>query len=179
MPRRRGYILAGNHTSFLDPVILGLVSLQPLNFMAKQELFGNVVFGRLITALGAFPVLRRRIDIGAVREAIRRLKNGGTLLLFPEGTRTSGEKTARVFPGVGILSLKADVPIVPVLIIGAERALPKKACWVRFCPLKVYFLERIIPRQVIAFHTDEKENYALISKFVMERIQEAKRKYGN
>ena len=171
LPRRGGFILASNHTSFLDPVVLGAVSPRPLSFMAKKELFKSFFFGRLISALGAFPLSREKADIGAIREAIRRLKEGGVLVLFPEGTRTSEKELANGLPGVGMMAMKAGVPIAPVLIIGAEAALPKKARFVRFRPIRVHLLKRVIPQ--------EKEDYESISRVVMERIQDAMRRYGD
>ncbi len=182
LPRRGGFILASNHTSFLDPVVLAVASPRSLSFMAKKELFKGFIFGKLISALGAFPLSRERADIWAIREAIRRLKDGGALILFPEGTRTSEEKLAEGLPGAGILAIKAGVPIVPVLIIGAEAALPKKARFVRFRPIRVYLLERVIPKEVKATTRPQaggKEGYEAISRVVMERIQDAMRKYGD
>ena len=173
LPRRGGYILASNHTSFLDPVILGVVAPRPLNFMAKNELFRIFILGRLVSMVGAFPVMREKADIGAVREAIRRLKEGKVLLLFPEGTRTDAEILRQGLPGGGMLAVKADVPIIPVLIIGAERALPKKARFVRFRPIRVYFLEKIVPAG------KSKKDYGVLTGVVMEKIAEARRRYGD
>src|SRR6202050_4491514 len=91
IPRRGAFILASNHISNLDPVVLGICSIRRLNFMAKIELFKGLL-GFFLTSLGAFPVKRGESDFGAMREALRRLKMGRVILIFVEGTRRIGDE---------------------------------------------------------------------------------------
>src|SRR5471030_135232 len=86
IPRQGGFILASNHISNLDPVVLGICSVRRLNFMAKIELFHGLL-GFFLTNLGAFPVKRGEADFGAMKEALKRLKKGHGVLIFVEGTR--------------------------------------------------------------------------------------------
>jgi len=104
-------IVAANHRSGLDPFLIAR-SLPPgrfLQFMAKKELFVPVV-GQIIRAGGSFPVDRRASDLGAVRTSLRILQGGGTLGIFPEGTRGGGE----VQGGTALLALKGKAPVLPV-----------------------------------------------------------------
>lgn len=104
-------IVAGNHRTNIDPFLIAR-SLPPgrhLQFMAKKELFVPVI-GDIIRAGGSFPVDRRTNDLGAVRTSLRILQAGGTLGIFPEGTRGGGELQG----GVALLALKGRAPVLPV-----------------------------------------------------------------
>lgn len=125
IPKEGGIILAVNHRSNLDPVLAGLSCPRPLTFMAKSELFENPLFGRLITALGAFPVHRGSGDIGAMRTAFSILEGGRVMLIFPEGHRVKdGEKT-KAQPGIAMIAQKTKAPVIPVYIAGKLRWLSK------------------------------------------------------
>ena len=122
IPRQGGFILASNHISNLDPVVLGICSVRRLNFMAKIELFKGLL-GFFLTQLGAFPVKRGESDFGAMREALRRLKAGRVILIFVEGTRRIGNETTKAQAGVGFLAQKSGVPIVPVYVQGTNKVM--------------------------------------------------------
>jgi 1-acyl-sn-glycerol-3-phosphate acyltransferase len=123
IPRQGAFILASNHISNLDPVVLGICSVRRLSFMAKIELFKGLL-GFFLTNLGAFPVKRGESDFGAMREALRRLKEGHALLIFVEGTRRIGnESPPKAEAGVGFLAMKAGVPIVPVYLQGTDKVM--------------------------------------------------------
>lgn len=104
-------IVAGNHRTNLDPFLIAhsLPRGRYLQFMAKKELFVPVI-GPIIRAGGSFPVDRQANDLGAVRTSLRILQAGGTLGIFPEGTRGGGELQG----GVALLALKGKSPVVPV-----------------------------------------------------------------
>ena len=104
-------IIAGNHVSSLDPFLIAQ-SLPPgrsVQFMAKKELFRGVV-GKIISGGGSFPVDRTISDLGAIRSALRILQAGGTLGIFPEGTRGGQELQG----GTALLALKGKAPVTPV-----------------------------------------------------------------
>ncbi len=120
IPRQGGFILASNHASNLDPMLLGICSVRRINFMAKIELFKGFL-GFLLTHLGSFPVKRGESDFGAMREALRRLKEGRVILIFVEGTRRIGNEPSKAQAGVGFLAMKSGVPIVPVYVQGTNK----------------------------------------------------------
>ncbi len=125
IPREGGALLASNHQSYLDPVLVAACLPREMHFMARRSLFRNPAFRFLITACNAFPIERDAADLKGVKEAISRLKGGNLLLVFPEGTRTRDGGVGRMKGGVGVLAGRAGVPIVPVLIDGAHETWPK------------------------------------------------------
>lgn len=127
IPRQGGFILASNHISNLDPVVLGICSVRRMNFMAKIELFKKQPLGYFLNKLGAFPIKRGEADFGALKEALKRLKNGKPVLIFVEGSRRKGHEPARAQSGVGFLAMKSAVPIVPVYLKGTDKVLPPGA----------------------------------------------------
>src|SRR5208282_5503013 len=122
IPRQGAFILASNHISNLDPVVLGISSVRRINFMAKIELFKGAL-GYVLTHLGSFPVKRGEADFGAMREALRRLKEGRVILIFLEGTRRIGNAPPKAQAGVGFLAMKSGVPIVPVYVQGTNKVM--------------------------------------------------------
>src|SRR5471030_2487382 len=110
IPRHGAFILASNHISNLDPVVLGICSVRRLNFMAKIELFKGAL-GFFLTKLGAYPVKRGESDFGAMRESLKRLKSGKVVLIFVEGSRRIGNEPSKAQAGVGFLAMKSGVSI--------------------------------------------------------------------
>lgn len=137
--KKGGFILASNHVSYLDPIVLAIATPRKLNFMARDDLFRNAFFGWFIYSLGAFPVKRESADLSALKEAIRRLKQGKVLVLFPEGSRAFEGRSNEPQPGIGFLAAKSSVPIIPAFIKGADIALPKGAKKIRSTEIDVYF----------------------------------------
>ena len=155
IPKSGAFILASNHTSLLDPIALAAACPRKLNFMARHDLFFNPFFGWLISRVGAFPVKRNSADFTGLKEAIKRLKDGKVLILFPEGSRSINGITSAPQPGVGFLAAKLDVPVIPAFIKGTDAALPKGTKFFQAKPILVRFgtqisLERRMPYQDIA-----------------------------
>jgi 1-acyl-sn-glycerol-3-phosphate acyltransferase len=111
-----GCVICPNHSDVIDPpmVAAAIGNRYPIRVMAKKELFGGGFFDSLITWLGAFPVDRSRADITAIKTALKAVKDGKKLLIFPQGTRNAGENSAK--EGAAMLALKTKAPIVPVYI---------------------------------------------------------------
>lgn len=139
VPRTGGVLLASNHQSNLDPVLVAVALDRPIHFLARDTLFSIPGFGALIRALNAFPVRRATADLEAMREALRRLKAGAPVLMFPEGTRTSNGEIGPVHAGVVLLAARAGVPIVPVVVDGSFEAWPRKQTFPRPHRLRVLF----------------------------------------
>ena len=149
VPKKGGFILACNHISFLDPVVAGGCCPRAVHYMARDTLFKNFFFGALISHLNTFPVKRGSADIGALREAIRRVRDGDGLLVFPEGTRNAAQDLGQTKQGVGFLATKLGVPVVPAFIKGTEKALPKGKRGMRLCRIEVRYGQAIrIPRDM-------------------------------
>lgn len=118
IPTDKPFILAVNHKSNWDPPAAALYCPRHLRFMAKEELFKNPIFGRLITKLGAFPISRGRGDLGAIKGAFSILKNNEVLLMFPQGHRMKNGERGKAQPGVAMIAHKMQVPVVPLCISG-------------------------------------------------------------
>jgi 1-acyl-sn-glycerol-3-phosphate acyltransferase len=161
VPRKGAFILASNHVSNLDPVVLGICSVRRLNFMAKIELFKGL-FGFFLTNLGAFPVKRGESDFGAMREALRRLKEGGALLIFVEGTRRVGNEPNKAQAGVGFLAMKSGVPIVPVYVQGTDKVMAPGTKFFKRGPVSATFGE--------PFFVNDAPTYEEASQRILDKI---------
>jgi 1-acyl-sn-glycerol-3-phosphate acyltransferase len=111
-------VLAVNHRDFLDgPLLFGHLG-RPVSFLVKTEAYTPRAAPFLETT-GQIRVVRTRLDIGAVRAALRLLEAGGVVGVFPEGTRGDGfVRTAK--PGVGYLALRTGAVVVPVACHGTD-----------------------------------------------------------
>lgn len=118
LPKDRPVVLCPNHSHALDPVLvaMSLPREYPLRMMAKKQLFSIPLLGGLIRLLGAFPVDRGHSDIGAVKQSIAGLRDGYTLLIFPEGTRMKNGQRGEAKSGAAMIAIRSGVALVPVYI---------------------------------------------------------------
>lgn len=121
------YILAANHVSYLDPIVLGIILKKPIHFIAKKELFNIPILGYLLILLGAIPIDKKYINLSSIKKSIDLLKNNHILGIFPEGTRSSNGNLLELNSGVVKIALKANVPIVPVGLNGTFEIYPPGA----------------------------------------------------
>ena len=128
VPREGGVIVASNHISFWDPPLLGAALPREMHFLAKEELFRGPVLGPLVRSLNSIPIRRGTADLTGLSRAIDVLKAGGALILFPEGSRMRDGRLHPARPGVGLIAVSADVPIVPCYISGSNR---QRQWWTR------------------------------------------------
>ena len=124
-PASGSVVYISNHQSFLDPMLMSMALRRPMNYMARDTLFRSPVFRWMITTVNAFPVKRGTADLAAIKEAMRRLKAGGQVVIFAEGTRTRDGRIGRLFPGVSMLAQRLADWTVPVVIDGAFEAWPR------------------------------------------------------
>jgi len=117
-----GLIVASNHRSFLDPFVVGgcLPWRRPMNYVAKVELFRRPLQGWILSRLGAFPIRRGESDEEAMTTARQLVERGGTVCIFPEGTRIRRGTLAEPKRGVGRLALQTGAPVIPTAVIGTE-----------------------------------------------------------
>jgi len=150
-------LLVSNHQSFLDPVIATYALDREGHYMARESLFHNRLFRKLIVSLNAFPVKRGEVDVAAIKQTLRLLKADKTVLLFPEGTRTTDGRIRPFKPGVALLAKKAAVPVVPVVIDGAFEAWPRTSPLPRpLAPIHVAYGRPFTVRQ---FHSWSPERF--------------------
>jgi 1-acyl-sn-glycerol-3-phosphate acyltransferase len=125
VPDKGAFVLVSNHQSYLDPVFCGIPLKRPLYFLARDSLWKNRFFGRLISSVNTIPVRQGKADLSAMRKVIGKLKEGRGVCLFPEGTRTSDGKIVPFKPGFGLLCRRGKAAVVPVVIDGAFECWPR------------------------------------------------------
>lgn len=130
IPQSGTFVVCANHKSNLDPPMLGVCLPIRLRYMAKEELFHNRFFGKLIRALGAFPIRRGKSDVGALRAAVKMLKGGEWVAVFPEGGRSHDGHLRKGKQGAALIAAMAGVDILPVGISGEYK--PFRKMTVRF-----------------------------------------------
>lgn len=124
VPLRGGFIVApGAHRSILDTPVVAVAMPRVLRFMGAEKYFAIPGFGAFLTLVGGFPVERAATDREALRISAEVLGQGEGLVVFPEATRHQGPIVAPIKEGAAFLSARAQVPLLPVGIGGAERSL--------------------------------------------------------
>lgn len=169
-----GAVLAGNHVSYLDPVLIWSGAPRPVHFMAKVELWKQRLLGAALDRLLAFPVHRGAADRTALSRAHELLTSGQLVGIFPEGTRQSARdgRLGEASEGVAFIALRAGVPVVPVGIAGTEKALPRGARVPRFPRVTIVFGEPVQPEWF--GEGSRKERVDRMTHAVMERIARAR-----
>lgn len=147
LPRAGGAIVASNHPSYLDPVLLSLRAERPIRFMAWDTLFRIPLLGPLMRAFGAFPVdIRKGRGASAYARARALVEAGEIVGIFPEGRRSrSGWMEPALREGAARLSWETGAPLVPATVAGAFRAWPQYQSLPRPARIRVRFHEPIDP----------------------------------
>ncbi len=169
VPATGGAILAGNHVSYMDPVLLWEFSPRRVHFMAKSELFKDFL-GWMLPRVYAFPVVRGSADRAAIAAATSLLQDGELVGIFPEGTRATDGEAGEAHGGVSFIAMRAGVPVVPVAFVGTERVLPRGQRFIRPAKVTIKFGE---PIDTAAFtEGSRKERMDALTATIMRRIGE-------
>ena len=131
VPPTGGLLIAGNHVSYLDIPVLGCALGRQGDFMGKRELFRHPVIGWLYRQLGGFPIRRGGVTKEALSEAIRRLRAGRAVVIYPEGGINRTGELLPPKPGVGLIVARTGVPVLPVFVDGTDEAMPRGSWWIR------------------------------------------------
>jgi 1-acyl-sn-glycerol-3-phosphate acyltransferase len=150
IPKGGGFIMAANHASFLDPPVIGGVSTRRVRFMAREGLFKIPLFGTFLKIF-AFPVKRDKPHPSAIKGAVRRLRQGELIVMFPEGSRSVDGNLLEAKRGVSVIAAISRMPVVPTFIRGTEKALPVGARFPRPSKITVTFGAPLV------MHKDETE----------------------
>ena len=132
-------ILAANHASYMDPPLVGCGLPRTVNYLARESLFNNPVFGWFLRQLSSVPVDRDGGGAAGLRAIISRLEAGGVILLFPEGTRTSDGQLQPARSGIGLTVIKSTAPVVPVRVFGTYEAFGRHLKFPRPRPIAVKY----------------------------------------
>ena len=165
-------ILVSNHLSHLDVFLLGLPLRRPLNYVARSTLFLPVL-GFLIRSVGGFPIQREGMGASGLKETLKRLRAGGIVTLFPEGTRSADGDLGELKSGIAVLAKRARVPIIPAGIAGTFQAWPRHRRFPRPHPLRVHYGPPIPPEAIDGLEPDAVVE--LMRESLLNCIQEARK----
>jgi 1-acyl-sn-glycerol-3-phosphate acyltransferase len=180
VPRSGALILASNHASSADPVLIGAFLNQklgrPLNWLGKRELLDFPLTGWLARQGGIHPVDRDAADLEAFRSAMRVLDAGQILAVFPEGTRSRDGGLQQVREGVGMLALRSGAPVLPVAVVDSDLMWPRGRLLPRFGKHVIvrYGVPFSVPDELAKLGTPTKGRLATeaATRLVMTRIAE-------
>jgi 1-acyl-sn-glycerol-3-phosphate acyltransferase len=175
IPRDGPVILAANHASNLDAVVIGSWLIPKLgrriHWLGKKELFAWPIVGWTAAHGGVHPVDRGAADVEAFRLAQRILAEGGVLFVFPEGTRSPDGTLQPARDGLAVLALRSGAPVVPMGISGSHRVWPKGQ---KFPHPGGHVTIRVgrpfRPADLLPRDTDRRAAKPLVTAMIMERI---------
>jgi len=126
VPRNGGLIIASNHQTYIDPFWLSLPIKRPTRYLAWSAAFKWPIVGKCLGWFGAWPLALEGSDPAAIRRSLQWLRDGGAVVIFPEGGRSTDTGSLERFKAGAVrLALEADVPILPVTIKGGNRVWPR------------------------------------------------------
>ncbi len=175
IPAEGGVIIASNHISYLDPPLIGAVLPRRATFMARKGLFNIPLLGWFIKHY-ALSVDREKTLPSTIKEAVKRLKNGELLIMFPEGKRSETGRLLEGKRGIGMIAHLSKAAVVPALIIGSNKALPVGAKWLKRARISIAFDSPIHPSTIYGEGDHLSEN---ITQRIMCAIGELKKHYAD
>lgn len=126
VPPRGGLIIAANHQTYIDPFWLSVPIKRPTRYLAWNSAFRWPIVGKCLVWFGAWPLALEGSDPKAIRRSLQWLRDGGAVVIFPEGGRSSETGSLERFKAGAVrLALEAQVPILPVTIKGGNRVWPR------------------------------------------------------
>lgn len=165
VPNHHGLIIAANHVSNYDPILLSCILKRRIHFMAKAELFRNRFLKRFFTAVYEIPVDRQNgMVIRPVRYILKIIREGEVFGIFPEGKRCKKGELIKPKKGVAFFACKTNAPIVPIAIIGVKKGIRT--------PIKIVIGEQIDVAQFA------ESNYLSLAQIIMDQIRELEEKYA-
>lgn len=146
VPATGAALLVSNHVSFLDVLVLGIPMNRYINYVARSTLFVPV-FGFLLRKLGGYAI-QREMGASGLKETLRRLRRGGIVVLFPEGTRSRDGRIAELKAGIAVIAQRARVPVVPAAVAGTFEAWPRTRLLPGLHASRVQYGPPILPEEI-------------------------------
>lgn len=150
-------IVCANHSALMDPILIALAfgPSKQLFFMAKAESFKTPIIGGIMKSAGVFPIRRGETDIAAIRTAMKHLKNGQQIMMFPEGTRVGQNDYIAAKSGAVRLATKTHSQILPIFLSRNNRT---------------FRFSKMIIGKPYSIETPEDRDYACLSDELMKNI---------
>lgn len=169
------YIVVSNHESLLDPPFVAVACKKdPVDFMAKAELFDKPILGAWTSRVRCIKVKRGKNSVASLKEALKRVSMGHVIGVFPEGTRSVTGELQEAKRGIGFLVARANVPVVPIYVEGTGEAFPKGKPVKRGTRINLYVGNTVYPKDLPIKGESGKHDYEGISNVLMEHIARAK-----
>lgn len=162
-PTHDGLLICSNHQSFLDPLILGVVCPRPVNYLGRKTLFQFAPLGWFLKWNDTIAIDRESTGIGGMKETLRRIKRGESVLMFPEGTRTYDGEFHQLMSGFCILAKRSKATLMPIGFDGAFQAYPRQHKTPQLGHIHVV-MGKPIPFDEYASLTDEQTTELLASR---------------
>lgn len=177
LPQDSGALFLSNHQSFLDPAIIGLSLKRPVSYLARDTLFQLPVIGWILRNMYVMPINQKAAGTESLRLSINRLKQGYLVGIFPEGTRTRDGGLGELKPGFIALARRSKLPIIPVGIRGAYRAMPRGSFLIYPATISVHYGSPLDPGKVeeLCKRGREAEFVEYVSSQIEQAIQQASR----
>lgn len=172
-PQNGSLIVASNHASFLDPMIVGVGAPLKLDYLARDTLFRSKFFAKVLYLCNVSPLKRESGDINAFKLTLNKLSKGRKILIFPEGTRSKDGDLQSPKSGIGFLQTVSKADILPCYVKGSMAAWPRHSRFPRFRPVSLYFGKPL--RFEKSMSVDKRERYEQIADTAMKAIGELKR----
>lgn len=161
-----GVIIAANHQAYLDPLWLSLPINRPIRYLAWNEAFSWRFIGKLLSLLGAWPIKLERSSPQAMRRSLSWLKEGGALVIFPEGERCFSDGEMRKFKvGAIRLAIESGIPILPVTIKGANKVWPRDYSYPHLGKIEIIY------HPIQHYSVPEGEDLKTYAKLETERLE--------
>ena len=175
VPETGPVILAANHTSFIDPPLVGAGLRRDINYLARESLFRFPGIGALLRSWNSVPVDREGGGAAGLKKILHRLLDGGAIILFPEGTRSRDGKLQLARSGIGLTAIKSDAVVVPVRVFGTYEAYGRHMRFPRPRPVAVKYgepmrLEGLRAEAKTCSKARLKEIYQLVADEIMAAI---------
>ncbi len=173
IPLTGGCLFAANHQSFMDPPLIGSCISKEMYFLARGSLSDNPILKVILPHCNVIPVSKSGNDVAAFKKMFKVLKSNGSILLFPEGTRSKDGNLLPAKGGAGLIACKTRVPVVPVRVFGAHEIMPKGSYLLNRGPLQVVFEKPIFAEEydpAANKSLEPKERFLYASRYIMDKI---------
>jgi 1-acyl-sn-glycerol-3-phosphate acyltransferase len=171
VPLNGGVILAANHASYIDPPLVGAGVRRMINFLARETLFHVPGLAAILRSWQVVPVDRDAGTGRGLKTILKRLEQGGAIILFPEGTRTRDGNFQPARSGIGLTVIKSSAPVVPVRVFGTYEAYGRRRKFPRPMGLQVkYGKPLLFEQERVEAKTCSKERVKEIYQQIADRI---------